>query len=203
MKVRRFWINQKKRAQFYGQLGQLIFQVGAQYWLFFYSVGHLLICSHFVLQDVSFLILAGAYASGAGVLNVPAFFSILVSLVGIITYLVYLILERENISSYLLWLKGEVGKLWSKATNKSPAQTGRQAQPTQPHTHPRSPHGSSESEQSEDGSQVGEQECLCCDILPSLPPSNPLVPTHSRVLHRTTQTLSMSHTKVPSDTGCQ
>jgi len=203
MKVRRFWINQKKRAQFYGQLGQLIFQVCAQYWLSFYSVGHLLIHSHFVLQDVSFLILAGAYASGAGVLNVPAFFSILVSLVGIITYLVYLILERENISSYLLWLKGEVGKLWSKATNKGPAQTGRQAQPTQPHAHPRSPHGSSESEQSEDGSQVGEQECLCCDILPSLPPSDTFIPTHSRVLHRTTQTLSMSHTKVLLDTGCQ
>ena len=46
-------------------------------------------------------------------------------------------------------------------TNQKPVQGGRQAHPTHTHTRHvggRSPHGSSESEQSEDGSQVRERE---------------------------------------------
>ena len=115
---------------------------------------------HSVLQDVSFLVLAGTYANGAGFLNVPAFFSIVVSLLGIISYFIYLIRERENISGYFLWLKGQAGQLWSKVTNQKPVQGGRQAHPTHSRNRRvggRSPHGSSESEQSEDGSQVREK----------------------------------------------
>ena len=116
---------------------------------------------HSVLQDVSFLVLAGTYANGAGFLNVPAFFSIVISLLGIISYFIYLIRERENISGYFLWLKGQAGQLWSKVTNQKPVQGGRQAHPTHSRNRRiggRSPHGSSESEQSEDGSQVRERK---------------------------------------------
>lgn len=116
---------------------------------------------HSVLQDVSFLVLAGTYANGAGFLNVPAFFSIVISLLGIISYFIYLIRERENISGYFLWLKGQAGQLWSKVTNQKPVQGGRQAHPTHSRNRRvggRSPHGSSESEQSEDGSQVREKK---------------------------------------------
>ena len=54
---------------------------------------------HSIPQDVPFLILAGTYANGSGVLNVPIFFSLVVSLVGMVSYVFYLVVERHNIQA--------------------------------------------------------------------------------------------------------
>lgn len=142
-KVRRYWIDRKKAVEFYGQLLQLF------------------------VQDVPFLILAGTYANGSGVLTVPIFFSLVVSLVGMVAYVYYLVVERHNIQIYLSWLRAEVRL--KKGTSPSSSQGGRPGPQTAPHAHypgGRS-HGSSESEQSEDDSQGTCQDDTGFVYLPS------------------------------------
>ena len=62
------------------------------------------------LQDVPFLVLVGVYASKT-FLSVPSFYGLTVSLVGIMSYLVYLVQERHNIVHYWTWLRVELGNL--------------------------------------------------------------------------------------------
>ena len=121
------------------------------------------------LQDLPFLILVGVYAEMA-FLNVPAFYSLGVSFVGILAYLVYLCRERRNIMTYWTWLKLELGKVGlGKKTyaNQEPLPSAngnvvpRRGRANLPngYTNPvRSPYGSSGSDHSENSSQGTFQE---------------------------------------------
>ena len=101
-------------------------------------------------------------------LNVPTFYCMGVSMIGIVTYLVYLIRERQNILTYWTWLKRTAVAAKISLTQVYHTQDplaavngipGR-ARPGQPglpnhHTLPgRSPFCSSGSDNSEDGSQA-------------------------------------------------
>ena len=106
----------------------------------------------------------GVYAEKT-FLNVPSFYSLSVALIGILTYLVYLIREGRNISTYWTWLKMELEKLGlgKKAyttpdplppnANGNVTNLGRRAIPNGHHISVRSPYGSSGSEHSENSSQ--------------------------------------------------
>lgn len=83
-KVKRFWVNKKKAIQFYSQLLILL------------------------LQDVPFLILAGVYVTPPNTLTLPPLFTIIVSLAGILAYILYLLIERNSITVYFTWLKKTV-----------------------------------------------------------------------------------------------
>ena len=118
-------------------------------------------------QDLPFLILAGTYAN-MGFLDVPAFYCLGISLIGIVTYLAYLITERQNIFTYWTWLKLELKKLGraESYTNQEPlpnANSGNVAAPPRRgganipngHAHSvRSPYESSGSDHSEESSQT-------------------------------------------------
>lgn len=121
------------------------------------------------VQDLPFLILAGTYANNV-FLNVPTFYSLCVSLIGIVTYIAYLIREKQNIFSYWTWLKIEMARLTSAKVfnNQDPlpqvgnsvGNTARRG-PSLPNGHAhqvRSPYTSSGSEHSEDSSQGTYQE---------------------------------------------
>ena len=103
-------------------------------------------------------------------LNVPTFYCLGVSLIGILTYITYLIRERQNIFNYWTWLKMELAKLSSAKTfnNQEPVvQVGNGTGTTarrgtslpNGHAHQvRSPYASSGSDHSEDSSQGTYQE---------------------------------------------
>ena len=58
-----------------------------------------------------FLILVGTYATQIDFLGVPSFYGLAISLLGIVSYVVYLIRHRKNITDYWEWLKLELGKV--------------------------------------------------------------------------------------------
>ena len=58
-------------------------------------------------QDIPFLILAGVYTSQISTLTIPSFFSLAISLLGIASYLIYILRERNSIIDYFLCLKSE------------------------------------------------------------------------------------------------
>lgn len=109
-------------------------------------------------QDVLFLIFAGSYVSGLGTLTIPSFFSLSLSIVGVCSYLVYLVLERNSIHTYFLWIKTEAHKRIKVTTQGAEPQTGSGQGtggqgPAMNGRRPGGPYGSSESDQSEDDSQ--------------------------------------------------
>ena len=117
----------------------------------------------FLLQDIPFLVLSGVYTNDLGTLNVSTFFSLTVSLVGIISYFFYLFLERHNIPSYLSWLRDEAVKLKSSSKIRGTPQEGQPpvvggvsvvggAQAgSGPRSGGRSPHGSTGGSEHSDG----------------------------------------------------
>lgn len=121
------------------------------------------------LQDLPFLILVGVYAEKT-FFNVPSFYSLSVALIGILTYIVYLVREGRNISTYWTWLKMELGKLglgkkaYTTPDPLPPNANGNVTNLTRRnipngHRNPvRSPYGSSGSDHSENSSQGTYQD---------------------------------------------
>ena len=120
-------------------------------------------------QDLPFLVLAGTYANNV-FLNVPTFYCLTISLIGIVTYICYLLREKQNIPTYWAWLKKELAKLTS-AQGYSPQDPplpvgGAAANPQRrvaglANGHAlqmRSPYGSSGSDRSDGSSQGTYQE---------------------------------------------
>ena len=70
----------------------------------------ILYCLLLSLQDVPFLILAGIYTSRIGLLTPPSFFSLCVSLLGIGSYLLYLLRERSKILGHFVCLRNTFRK---------------------------------------------------------------------------------------------
>ena len=79
------------------------------------------------MQDLPFLILVGTYASQIDFLSVPSFYSLVVSLLGMFTYVVYIVRQRHNITVYWAWLKLELGKV---GLRKNSYVTNQEALPT-------------------------------------------------------------------------
>lgn len=105
-----------------------------------------------------FLIIAGTYVSGIGTLTIPPFFSISLSIIGVVSYIVYLFMERNYILTYFQWLKTEVRKRIKFETQgvEPPTGSGQGSGGQSTTVNGRRAggrYGSSESEQSEDDSQ--------------------------------------------------
>lgn len=105
-------------------------------------------------QDIPFLVLAGTQTTVS--FTVPAFFSIMAALVGIVAYFVFLCQEWGSIPTYLSWLRGEVGKLpcVKRVKGRESAVVEAQGPAAQAPPTQQQNHATSESEQSEDDSQV-------------------------------------------------
>ena len=120
-------------------------------------------------QDIPFLILAGTYTQSSSSFNVPVFFAILASLLGILTYLLYLLRERNNIQAYLSWLRGQLEKLpcADRVRGKEGVSPEVQGPAHVPPAQLRS-YGNSESEHSDDsgvsGRGRGSEERISCAV---------------------------------------
>lgn len=109
------------------------------------------------------MIIAGAYVNGIGTLTIPSFFSLSLSILGVISYVSYLILERNYLLTYFQWLRAEINKRIKfrpqgvePPTGSGHGPGGQGAMPNGPRAGGR--YGSSESEQSEDDSQGTTQQ---------------------------------------------
>lgn len=122
--------------------------------------------AHLFLQDVPFLILGGVYSTRPNPPTPPALAAIVVSLCGILAYIVYLLLERGNILTYCTWLKKTLtlNNCQRKATLEIrgiDAPSNGHANGGVPMTNrrrPRGRYGSSESDQSDDSQGTTQQD---------------------------------------------
>lgn len=168
MKLRKYWMDKKKATQFYAQLIHFIQVSTFNIIMPCYSARRLCFLNaqlfhsfnvkHFPLQDVLFLIIAGAYINGIGTLTIPSFFSLSLSIIGFISYVIYLILERNYVLTYFMWLRTEINKRIKLRPQGAEPPTGSGQSPGGQGTVPNGRraggrYGSSESEQSEDDSQ--------------------------------------------------
>ena len=102
------------------------------------------------------MIIAGAYVNGIGTLTIPPFFSLSLSIIGVILYVVYLILERNYILTYFTWLRTEINKRIKLRPQGAEPPTGNGQSPGMPsggHRAGGGRYGNSDSDQSEDDSQ--------------------------------------------------
>ena len=146
-----------------------------------------------------FLIIAGTYVSGIGTLTIPPFFSISLSIIGVISYVVYLIREINYILTYFQWLKTEFHKRIKLRTQGTEPQTGngqgtRGQGTTANGQHPGGRYGSSESEQSEDDSQGTTQQDADWMFNPNhLPPSAGVEHIPLPVIHEGSESMDQSN----------
>ncbi len=106
------------------------------------------------------MIIAGAYVNGIGTLTIPPFFSLSLSIIGVISYVVYLILERNYVLTYFTWLKTEMNKRIKLRPQGAEPPTGSGQSPGGQGAVPNGGrraggghYGNSDSDQSEDDSQ--------------------------------------------------
>ena len=126
-----------------------------------------------LLQDLPFLVLVALSSSELGFLSVPAFYSLSLSLLGILSHLLYLLRQRNNVPAYWAWLRLELSKLGllrrTYTPNQDPPPTSNGGVAGLPRrggasvgnghiNSVRSPHESSGSDHSENSSQGTFQE---------------------------------------------
>ena len=111
------------------------------------------------------MVIAGAYVNGIGTLTIPPFFSLSLSIIGVISYVVYLILERNYVLTYFTWLRTEINKRIKLRPQGAEPPTGSGQSPGGQGTVLNGGHragggryGNSDSDQSEDDSQGTTQQ---------------------------------------------
>ncbi len=122
--------------------------------------------THLLLRDVPFLILGGVYSTHPNPPTLPALAIIVVSLCGILAYIIYLLLERGNILTYCTWLKNTL--TLSSCQRKATLDIRAIEAPSNGHANggipmanrrrPRGRYGSSESDQSDDSQGTTQQD---------------------------------------------
>ena len=86
------------------------------------TYAHVLCYCIYTLQDLPFLVLVALSSSELGFLSVPAFYSLTITLLTILTHLLFLTRQRTNVPTYLAWLKMELAKLGLVKRTYTPSQ---------------------------------------------------------------------------------